>query len=156
MFFNVLVQSLFVSRLNAIGITSILVCLWVWLISPVIINTEPVGEEINTQVTEQVTEQLIQPVATYHLSVLGGARGEVKINPPATKIVVTSQSGDITIRCGDEQNAYSCSPGKRLELEYEVTAPVVKFWGENLSDTQVRLQIDVYQTVPIENILPPP
>ncbi|MDJ0744288.1 MAG: hypothetical protein QNJ32_13115 [Xenococcaceae cyanobacterium MO_167.B27] len=37
-------------------------------------------------------------------------------------------------------------------LEYEVTAPVVKFWGENLSETQVRLQIDVYHTVPIEII----
>ena len=133
-------------------LATIFVCLWFWLIPPVIINTEPVGEVIDNQ----ATEKLVQPLATYHLSVLGGARGEVKINPPATKIVVTSQSGDITIRCGDKQNAYSCSLCKRLELEYEVTAPVVKFWGENLSDTQVRLQIDVYQTVPAENILPPP
>ncbi len=125
----------------------ILVCLWFWLIPPAIINTEPVGEEINSQ----VTEQLAQPVETYYLTVLAGARGEVTINPPATKIVVTSQSGDTTIRCGDAQNAYSCSPGKRLELEYENTTPVVKFWGENLTDTQVRLQIDVYQTVPLED-----
>jgi len=123
----------------------ILVCLWFWFLSPAAIDAEPVKEEINSQVTEQST----QPVDTYHLSVLAGGRGEVKINPPATKIVVTSQSGDTTIRCGDEQNAYSCSPGKRLELEYEDARPVVKFWGENLSDTQVRLQIDVYQTVPV-------
>ena len=127
-------------------LTTILVCLWFWLIAPAIINAEPIGEEINSQVIEQ-----FQPVATYYLSVLGGGRGEVKINPPATKIIVTSQSGDIIIRCGDEQNAYTCSPGKRLELEYEVTTPLVKFWGENLSDTQVRLRIDVYQTVPTEN-----
>ena len=126
-------------------LTTILVCLWFWLIAPAIINTEPIGEEIKSQVIEQ-----FQPVATYYLSVLGGSRGEVKINPPATKIIVTSQSGDIIIRCGDEQNAYTCSPGKRLELEYEVTTPLVKFWGENLSDTQVRLRIDVYQTVPLE------
>ena len=124
----------------------ILVCLCLWLIAPAIINAEPVEEEIN----DQVTETLVQPQKTYHLLVLAEARGEVTIDPPATKIVVTSQSGDITIRCGDEQNAYSCSPGKRLELEYEATTPLVKFWGENLSNTQVRLQIDVYQTVTIE------
>ena len=122
----------------------ILVCLWFWLLSPAAINAEPVGEEINFQ----AKEQLVKPLATYHLSVLAGGRGELTLDPPATKIVVTSQSGDTTIRCGDEQNAYSCSPGKRLELEYENATPVVKFWGENLSDTQVRLQIDVYQTVP--------
>ncbi len=124
-------------------IASVLVCLWFGLIPPTVINTEIVLENINSQ----ATEQLIQPVETYHLSVLAGGRGEIKIDPPATMIVITSQSGDTTIRCGDEQNAYSCSPGKRLELKYDITAPVVKFWGENLSDTQVRLQIDVYQTV---------
>ena len=127
----------------------ILVFLCLWLIAPAIINAEPREEEINYQ----VTETLVQPQKTYHLLVLAEARGEVTINPPATKIVVTSQSGDITIRCGDEQNAYSCSPGKRLELEYEDTTPLVKFWGENLSHTQVRLQIDVYQTVPMDNSL---
>ena len=125
----------------------ILVCLWFWLIALAFLNASPVAEEINSQ----VTEQSVKPVKTYHLTVLAKGRGEVKINPPATKIVVTSQSGDTTIRCGDEQNAYSCAPGKRLELEYEVTAPVVKFWGENLNDTQVRLQIDVYQTVSLKN-----
>ncbi|MDJ0574439.1 MAG: hypothetical protein QNJ65_04655 [Xenococcaceae cyanobacterium MO_234.B1] len=125
----------------------ILVCLWLWLMAPALINASPVEAETNSQ----VTEQLVQPVETYYLSVLAGAKTEVKINPPATKIVITSQSGDTTIWCGDEQNAYSCSPGKRLELDYEVTTPLVKFWGENLSDTQVRLQIDVYQTVPLED-----
>ncbi len=128
----------------------ILVCLCLWLIAPAIINAEPIEEE---EINYQVTETLVQPQKTYHLLVLAEARGEVTINPPATKIVVTSQSGDITIRCGDEQNAYSCSPGKRLELEYEATTPLVKFWGENLSNTQVRLQIDVYQTVPVDNSL---
>ena len=128
----------------------ILVCLCLWLIVPAIINAEPIEEE---EINSQVTETLVQPQKTYHLLVLAEARGEVTIEPPATKIVVTSQSGDITIRCGDEQNAYSCSPGKRLELEYEATTPLVKFWGENLSNTQVRLQIDVYQTVPLDNSL---
>ena len=84
----------------------------------------------------------------WDLNVLGQGRGELNIDPPATKIVVTSQSGDTKIRCGDEQNIYTCSPGRKLELEYEVATPVVSFWGENLSDVQVRLQIDVDQIVP--------
>lgn len=120
----------------------ILVCLCFWLIVPGIINFEPVVEEINSQ-----AEILAQPIETYYLSILEEGRREVTIDPPATKIVVTSQSGDTTVRCGDTQNAYSCSPGKRLELKYDITTPVTKFWGENMSQTQVRLQIDVYQTV---------
>ncbi len=127
-------------------LVTIIVCFW--LIAPAIVNAEPVGEEIDSQ----PTEQSVQPVETYYLLVLEGiGKREVKINPPATKIVVTSQSGDTIIRCGDEQNTYICSPGKRLEIEYEDETPVIKFWGENINDTQVRLQIDVYQTVPLEN-----
>ncbi len=126
----------------------IIVCLCFWLIAPAIVNAESAGEEIDSQ----PTEQSVQPVETYYLLVLEGiGKREVKINPPATKIVVTSQSGDTIIRCGDEQNTYICSPGKRLEIEYEDETPVIKFWGENINDTQVRLQIDVYQTVPLEN-----
>lgn len=125
----------------------ILVCFWLWFIAPAIINVEPVGEKVNSS----ITETLVQPIETYHLSILGEGRREIKIDPPAIKIAVTSQSGDTIIRCGDEQNAYSCAPGKRLELEYELAAPATRFWGENLNSTQVRLQIEVYQTVAIEN-----
>lgn len=127
--------------------TTILVCLWFWLTVRAIVNVESVEEKLILQPTETLT----QPIETYHLSFPGEGRREIKINPPATKIVVTSQSGDTIILCGDGQNAYSCAPGKRLELEYEATKPVAKFWGENLNDTQVRLQIDVYKTVPIDN-----
>ncbi|MDJ0901498.1 MAG: hypothetical protein QNJ55_22085 [Xenococcus sp. MO_188.B8] len=119
-------------------------CLWFWFLTPAIINAEPIEAVIDSL----IAEESVQPVKTYYLTVLGQGRRELKIDPPATKIVVTSQSGDTTIRCGDEQNVYTCSPGRRLELEYGVSAPVVKFWGENLSDIQVRLQIDVYQIVP--------
>ena len=122
----------------------ILLCLWFWFIVPAIINAEPIEIAINSS----IIEESVNPVKTYYLNVLGQGRGELNIDPPATKIVVTSQSGDTKIRCGDEQNIYTCSPGRRLELEYEVATPVVSFWGENLSDVQVRLQIDVDQIVP--------
>ncbi|AHJ31556.1 hypothetical protein NSP_52680 [Nodularia spumigena CCY9414] len=47
-------------------------------------------------------QELGQPIKTYFLTVLPeGTKREVKIDPPATKIVVTSQSGDTGIRCGD-------------------------------------------------------
>ena len=125
-----------------IQLAPILVCLWFWFIAPGMINAEPVVEEIDSQ-----AETLVQPLETYHLSILEEGRREVAIDPPATNIVITSQSGDTVVRCGDTQNAYSCSPGKRLELKYDTATPVTKFWGENMSQTQVRLQIDVYQTV---------
>ena len=125
----------------------VFVCLWLWLLVPSNANSDTVETEVNSPAT---TEQM-QPVATYYLAVTEGIRKEVKITPPATKIAVISQSGDTTIRCGDGQNAYSCSPGKRLELEYEASTPLTKFWGENMSNTQVRLQIDVYQTVVTES-----
>ncbi|GAX35716.1 hypothetical protein [Nodularia sp. NIES-3585] len=91
-------------------------------------------------------EELGQPIKTYFLTVLPqGTKREVKIDPPATKIVVSSQSGDTAIRCGDGVSSYSCLPGKRIELVYDYATPAVKFWGENQSDMQVRLQIEVYE-----------
>ncbi len=125
----------------------IFVSLWLWLITPTIINAEPIEATINSS----IVEESIKPVKTYYLTVLGQGRAELNLDPPATKIEVTSQSGDTTIRCGDEQNVYTCSPGKRLELEYNVATPIAQFWAENLSDIQVRLQIDVYQVVPEQN-----
>lgn len=118
-------------------------CLCFWFITLAIVNAEPVEAPINSP----TIEESVKPVKTYYLTVLGYGRGELQIAPPATKIEVTSQSGDTTIRCGDEQNVYTCSPGKRLELEYDATNPVTSFWGENLNEIQVRLQIDVYQIV---------
>lgn len=119
-------------------------CLCFWFLTLAIVNAEPVEAPINSP----IIEESVKPVKTYYLTVLGHGRWELQIAPPATKIVVTSQSGDTTIRCGDEQDIYTCSPGKRLELEYDLATPVTSFWGQNLSDIQVRLQIDVYQVVP--------
>ncbi|WP_414548078.1 hypothetical protein [Anabaena sp. CCY 0017] len=104
-------------------------------------NSSPYVNENGSEIQE-----LRQPIKTYFLTVLPeGTKREVKINPPATKIVVTSQSGDTGIRCGDGFSSYSCLPGKRIELIYDSATPVVKFWGENQSDIQVRLQIEVYE-----------
>lgn len=122
----------------------ILVVLWFWLLAPITVHADSASDLGD----RQASQEAVQPLKTYYLSVLeGGGRREIKIDPPATKIAVTSQSGDTTIRCGDANNSYSCSPGKRIELKYEATTPVVKFWAENSNHTQVRLQIDVYQTV---------
>lgn len=118
----------------------VLVCCCWWTIVPI----NAYGDSIE--------ENNSQAIATYFLLVTGGIRKEVKIDPPATKIVVISQSGDSTIRCGDEQNAYSCSPGKRLELIYSTDTPVTKFWGENINDIPVRLQIEVWETASAESM----
>lgn len=50
----------------------------------------------------QKTSQPNQPLKVYFLSVLPeGSKRQVTINPPATKLIVTFQSGDSAIRCGD-------------------------------------------------------
>ncbi|MEM8722465.1 MAG: hypothetical protein AAGE84_24765 [Cyanobacteria bacterium P01_G01_bin.39] len=117
-----------------------------WSIATPLVASEPSAENIENPVAETTTQA--QPIKTYFLRVSPAlGRQSVNIDPPATNIAITSQSGDTTVRCGDAANTYSCSPGKRLELVYESAEPLTKFWGENTTEVPVRLQIDVYQAV---------
>ena len=119
-----------------------------WCILPTTAASSPVESEAENQ----PTQVLSQPVQTYYLNVLPAAgRLEVKFNPPAINIAVTSQSGDTTVRCGDATNNYICSPGKRLEIRYDAAVPLAKFWAENTTETIVRLKIDVYEVTTVED-----
>ena len=129
-------------------IVAIALIFLLWSTVPTTTASSPLEPEVENQPTEAVT----QPVKTYYLNVLPEAgRREVKLDPPATNVAVTSQSGDTTVRCGDATNSYSCSPGKRLELMYDSAMPLVKFWAENTTEIPVRLQIDVYEVAIVEH-----
>ena len=109
-------------------------------------DTWPLNEEDSSLSTEAV-----KPLKNYFLTLLSdGSRREIKIDPPATRIEVISESGDTAVRCGDGFQNYSCIPGKRLELVYDRDAPIEKFWGENQSENQVRLRIEIYQQIETE------
>ncbi len=123
-------------------ITLLLMLLWFFV---------PVGFDSSLLAVNQgesETQKLAQPIKTYFLRILPQAsRQKLDLNPPATRIVVTSHSGDTAIVCGDGIRSYSCVPGKPLKLVYEPDTPVKQFWGENQnqSEIQVQLRIDVYE-----------
>ncbi len=134
-----------------------------WLFPPVIIsekgyvlaanevravnNDQSESQLVNEQ-EQSLSQQEVKPLKSYFLTLLpNGSRQSIKIDPPATRISVISESGDTAVRCGDRLQNYSCIPGKRLELAYEGDIPIEQFWGENQSQTQVRLRIEVYQQI---------
>lgn len=88
------------------------------------------------------------PNQTYFLIALPhGSRQSVKLDPPATRLVISSHSGDTSVRCGEGIRSYTCSPGKRLELTAENSSPIKQIWAENSHETQVRLKIEVLETL---------
>ncbi|MGF1490671.1 MAG: hypothetical protein ACFBSE_26565 [Prochloraceae cyanobacterium] len=137
--------------------------IFLWFFAPVIISSEGSvlaanevrainndqneSQLVNEQ-EESLSQQEIKPLKNYFLILLpNGSRQSIKINPPATRISVISESGNTAVRCGDRLQNYSCIPGQRLELAYEEDIPIEQFWGENQSETQVRLRIEVYQQI---------
>ncbi len=98
--------------------------------------------------TEEKPQKQAQPLKTYFLQALpGGTRRSVKLSPPATRLVVSSQSGDTAIRFGDGVRNYSAKPGNPQPIEAEPDTPIEKIWAENPTEKQVRLRIDVYQAI---------
>ncbi|MGF1514964.1 MAG: hypothetical protein ACFB5Z_14890 [Elainellaceae cyanobacterium] len=89
---------------------------------------------------------------TYFLPVMAGSsRRQITLKPPATKLVVTFESGDAAIRCGISSKgsprlqAYSCALGKPLTIERDPDSAITRFWAENLSTvTDVRLRLESY------------
>lgn len=103
-------------------------------------------------VTEEKT--VTEPVKTYNLGILAeSSRQKVKIDPPATKLIVKVEVGEGSIRCGDTNQTYNCAPGKPLTLSYEPSEAINQFWGENHSDVKYRLRIDVYEVAEVEQEL---
>ena len=119
--------------------------LLLWGIAPGSLESSPLAGIAVNEVSSE-TQELGQPLKTYLLTLLPGvARQVVKINPPATRLVVTSQPGDKAVRCGNDGRGYSCVPGKRLEILADSATPVAQFWGENPNEIEVRLRIEVYE-----------
>ncbi|MFP5274225.1 hypothetical protein [Coleofasciculus sp.] len=93
------------------------------------------------------TQQPIQsPLKSYFLNVLaGGSRRSIKLDSPATRLIIYSQQGEMPIRCGDGMKTYDCIPGNPLKIQVDPATPIEKFWAENLYEKPVRLRIDVLE-----------
>lgn len=143
-------------KLRILILTAFLVL--VWFVAPVRAeDTSPIREmadniqEIASPPEVEAGEKpqkQAQPLKTYFLQALpGGTRRSVKLSPPATRLVVSSQSGDTAIRFGDGIRNYSAKPGNPQPIEAEPDTPIEKIWAENPTEKQVRLRIDVYQAI---------
>lgn len=143
-------------KLRILILTAFLVL--VWFVTPAWAeNTSPIGEmadNIQEVVrplegeTGEKPQKQAQPLKTYFLQALpGGTRRSVKLSPPATRLVVSSESGDTAIRFGDGVRTYSAKPGNPQPIEAEPDTPIEKIWAENSTEKQVRLRIDVYQAI---------
>lgn len=92
---------------------------------------------------------------TYLLQVMAGSpRRQITLDPPATKLVVTFESGDAAIRCGivpkepargDRPRIYTSALGKPLTIERDPDSAITRFWAQDLSEvSDVLLRIESY------------
>ncbi|MGJ3244797.1 MAG: hypothetical protein ACFE0I_01830 [Elainellaceae cyanobacterium] len=99
-------------------------------------------------------EQSAKPSKTYFLSLESeNARRRVNLDPPATQLSITSESGDTAVQCGDGGKTYSCVPGGSLKIQHDADDPISYIWAQNSSANRVRLRIDVYETVSLLDTL---
>lgn len=95
-----------------------------------------------SEISSDNAPETLQSERTYLLTLLpGGGRQVLKIEPPATRLAIVSQSGDLAVRCGDGIRNYSCIPGKLLQIESDSSIPIEQFWGENPHEYTVRLRV---------------
>ena len=95
------------------------------------------------------TQQPIQsPLKSYFLNILpGGSRRSIRLDSPATRLIIYTQQGEIPIRCGDGMKIYDCTLGKPLKIQVDPATPIKEIWGENPSEKPVRLRLDVLEEV---------
>lgn len=87
------------------------------------------------------------PLKTYSLPLITTAsKQQIQIDPPATRLVITTKPGDVSVHCGDSnRNHYRCIAGKPLEIIYDPPQPISYFWAYSEHNEHVALKIDVYE-----------
>lgn len=87
-----------------------------------------------------------KPLKTYTLSVLPVvSKQSIKINPPALELAVKTEPGDVSLRCGDNSQTYTCSSGKILKISSSAEKPIERFWAQSNANQDIRLKIAVYK-----------
>ncbi|MEQ8970978.1 MAG: hypothetical protein RIE73_11350 [Coleofasciculus sp. C1-SOL-03] len=97
---------------------------------------------------QQLSKSPLKPLKSYFLNVLGGgSRQSIKLDSPATRLIIYVQRGEKPIRCGDCTKTYNCIPGKPLKINVDPATPIKKIWAENRYEKLVRLRLDVLEEV---------
>ncbi|ERT08367.1 hypothetical protein M595_1667 [Lyngbya aestuarii BL J] len=91
-------------------------------------------------------QQQPKPVKTYVRTILPEIPEQViKLNPPATQLVVNIRTGDIVVPCGNKQQVYTCVSGKPVKITSEPETPMQKLWVQNPLHKMIQLTINVYE-----------
>ncbi len=110
----------------------------------------PVFNPLDTELSDaeplDAQPSAADPLKTYFLSLESeNPRRRVNLDAPATRVIVTSESGDTAVRCGDGLKTYSCIPGQSLEISRASDDPIAYIWAQNSGTNRIRLRIDVYE-----------
>ncbi|MDY7020533.1 MAG: hypothetical protein SWJ54_04105 [Cyanobacteriota bacterium] len=94
--------------------------------------------------------QTSQPVKTYVRSILPEIPEQIiKLNPPATQLVVNIKTGDVIVPCGNQEKVYTCFSGKPIEITSEPDMPIRQVWIQNPRNQMIQLTISVYKQLAI-------
>ncbi len=116
-----------------------------WFLLLLVVPFIQASARLSTTYEEEGSE-LPLPLKVYHLTVLPEVSEQrVKLNPPAAKVAIAIQPGDVAIRCGYNFNIYTCVSGKTLKIHAEPDRPIQEFWVQNPLSHNVRISITVYE-----------
>ncbi|HEY9814441.1 MAG TPA: hypothetical protein V6D20_01335 [Candidatus Obscuribacterales bacterium] len=82
-----------------------------------------------------------------YLTVLPHAVQTLDLQPGVLKMVVISEAGHTTLRCGDRIQTYTCAPGRSVVIERDPSEALMEFRAQNDSDQSVRLKLRIEQLV---------
>lgn len=132
---------------------------------PAAIAAAPIGDPTAPALTSEASAVRVTPSPpaspepppeadskTYFLQVAAGSiKRQITLDPPATKLIVTVESGNALVRCGvrganpadNHPQTYTCTSGKPLIIERDPDQAIEHFWAQDLSeinDVQLRLE----------------
>ncbi|TVQ18711.1 MAG: hypothetical protein EA367_13885 [Leptolyngbya sp. DLM2.Bin15] len=104
---------------------------------------DPAPEAIAPEVEPAESSDILQK----YLTVLPHAVQSLDLQPGVLKMVVTSEAGHTTLRCGDRIQTYTCAPGRAIAIERDASEALMEFRAQNDSDQPVRLKLRIEQLV---------
>ena len=91
-------------------------------------------------------QQQPQPLKTYARTILPEIPEQaIKLDPPATELVVNIKTGDVVVPCGNRERVYTCVSGKPVKITAQPETPMKQLWVQNPFGQMIQLSINVYE-----------